>query len=175
MTPRSPSAARRNKLQAVLVIAICAGGIVFAIVLALNAWRSGMAISAYESAAACASASDAVTSDRCRYDGDATVVSTGRSALLTAVVRFDSVPGRTFSTRFASDSEPAGGALTAGGKAPATLWNGRITRLAGVATVDDPHNSLTSTNLLVAAFVGLLSIAGVAAGAFMARDAWRRL
>ena len=83
------------------------------------------------------------------------------------------MPGRTFSTSFATHNEPSSTALIVGTTTDAEVWAGMVTRLAGKVTVDNPENTpaqpyLEFTGMFI---VGGLVILGLSAG--LARDAWK--
>jgi hypothetical protein len=164
----------RTKLQAALVIVVGAGCLVASLVIVYFGFRDTGLISAYRSASSCASPTDALSTEACRYAGKATVLSTSRHDLLEVRVSFDSLPGRTFSTGWPRDGEPDTSALNVGGSAPGELWNGHVTRLAGQPTIDDPEGYPTTSFFEIGGFIGLLSLGAVVSGAFMARAAWRR-
>jgi hypothetical protein len=130
-------------------------------------------ISAFESAAQCASPGNAAAGQHCIYKGQAQVLSTGRHDRLEATIEFDSIPARTFSTSFATHNEPSSTALSVGTTTDAEVWAGMVTRLAGKVTVDNPENTqaqpyLEFTGMFI---VGGLVILGLSAG--LARDAWK--
>jgi hypothetical protein len=130
-------------------------------------------ISAYESAAQCASASNAAQSQSCIYKGQARVLSTGRHDRLEATVEFDSIPARMFNTSFPTHNEPSSTALSVGATSDGEMWAGKVTRLAGKMTVDNPeiHPAQPYLDIALMIFVGGLLILGLSAG--LARDAWR--
>lgn len=123
------------------------------------------AIGAYEATAACASPADATSTD-CRYAGAATVLSSSRTDQLRATVRFDALPDRTFTARFPSDGEPGPGALIAGAATDAELWSGKVSRLAGKPTSDNPESTSPASFLPVGWFLltGALAIFGLSVG-----------
>jgi hypothetical protein len=130
-------------------------------------------IGAYESAAQCASAGDAAQGQSCVYKGQARVLSTGRHDRLEAVVEFDSISARTFSTSFPTNNEPSTTALSVGTTTDGELWAGKVTRLAGKMTADNPQIYPPQSYLEIALMimVGGLVILGLSVG--LARDAWR--
>jgi hypothetical protein len=135
----------------------------------LDVRDSGL-ISAYRSASNCTSPSNALNSDSCRFQGQAQVLSTSRQTRLEAVVSFESLPGRTFSTSFPTNDEPDSSALKAGASVAGELWNGKVTRLAGKATVDDPVGYATSALVEIAALLAVLSLPLLAIGIWLARS-----
>jgi hypothetical protein len=98
------------------------------------------------------------------------VLSTSRQTRLEAVVSFESLPGRTFSTSFPTNDEPDSSALKAGASVAGELWNGKVTRLAGKATVDDPVGYPTSALVEIAALLAVLSLPLLAIGIWLARS-----
>lgn len=124
---------------AVLLLLTCLALVFFEV-------RNSDFISAYRSASTCTSPADALSSKACRFQDQALVVSTNAQAGHQFAVSFDSLPGRTFSTDF-----PTGGGpnlpLSAGDTTTAELWSGKLTRLAGSQTNDDPETYPTSVLL----------------------------
>jgi hypothetical protein len=151
-----------------LIIAVL--GLLACLVLVFFDVRDSGLISNYQSASNCSSPSDALNGDACRFQGTAQVVSTSRQTRLEAVVSFESLPGRTFSTSFPTNDEPDSSALKAGATAAGELWNGNVTRLAGKATVDDPEGLPTSSLLEIAAFLAILSLPLLGIGVWLARS-----
>jgi hypothetical protein len=154
-----------------MALAIAGLGLLTCLVLVFFDIRDSGLISAYRSASDCSSPSDALNSESCLLQGQAQVVSTSRQTRLGAVVSFESLPGRTFSTSFPTNDEPDSSALKAGGTAEGELWNGKVTRLAGKPTVDDPEGYPTSSLLEIAAFLAILSLPLVAIGVWLTRAA----
>jgi hypothetical protein len=165
-------AAWRNKLQAVLGVCISVGVIGAALVMLVFYLSWSRDLADYRSAPPCTSPGDAVDSRVCRYSSNALVLSVVHDPFVDATVRFDAVLGRTFSTSFPKDREPSNLALVAGSTAPAVLWNGRITELAGEITVDSPQDKPIDQFGGLVAFFGLLGIAMLLACILMVRDAW---
>lgn len=130
-------------------------------------------ISAYQSAAKCASPGDAAQGQACVYTGQANVLSTSRHDRLEATVEFDSMPARTFSTSFPNNNEPTSAALSVGTTLDGEVWAGKVTRLAGKRTVDNPESYPAQPYLVFSGMflVGGLVILGLSAG--LARVAWR--
>jgi hypothetical protein len=153
----------------VMALIIAGLGLLACVVLIFFDVRDSGLISAHRSASTCSSSSDALNSDRCSFEGQAQVVSTSRQTRLEAVVSFESLPGRTFSTSFPTNDEPDSSALKAGATVAGELWNGKVTRLAGKATVDDPEGYPTSALLEIAAFLAVLSMTLLAIGVWLAR------
>jgi hypothetical protein len=151
-----------------LVIAVL--GLLACVVLVVFDVRDSGLISTYESASNCSLPLDALNTDTCRFENQAQVVSTGRQTRLEAVVSFESLPGRTFSTSFPTNDEPDSSALKAGATVAGELWNGKVTRLAGKATVDDPEGYPTFALLEIAAFLAVLSLPLLAIGVWLARS-----
>jgi hypothetical protein len=162
----------RNKLQAVLVIAIAVIGLVTALVLLYFDRRDAAEISAYISASVCATPADAIGSESCRYEGRANVVSTRRDIRRYVVVAFDSMPGRTFSSSWPTKTEPDIALLSPGATIDAEVWNGKITKLGGTRTVDSPENVPMGLWEL-SAFLAVLGLPLLAFGGQMVRSAWR--
>lgn len=129
-------------------------------------------ISAYNSAGECALPADAIGSETCRYEGRANVVSTRRDTRLFAVVAFDSMPGRTFSTSWPTKLEPDIASLTPGAPIGAEVWNGKITKLGGLRTVDSPENVPMGLWELTAFFT-VFGLPLLVFGGLAARSAWR--
>ena len=129
-------------------------------------------VTAYQSTPACAAPADAVTSD-CRYAGPAQVLGTSRTDQLRATVRFAAIPGNTFVARFPKDNEPSSSALTTGANADAELWSGKVSRLAGHPTSDNPESTSPDSILPIGWFflVGAMVVFGMSVG--LARVNWR--
>ncbi len=161
----------RLKLQAVLVIAVGVIGAVAAGALTYFNFRNADLQSAYRAATACALPSDALAGEGCRYTADATVTGSSMSNYLTVSVTFDQLSGRTFTTAFGKGLEPPPELVATGSLVRAELWDGHVTRLAGVATSDDPD--LLPGNFLPAAGIGAIVGALVIFwGVQFARKAW---
>jgi len=170
MKSASSGAARRSKAQAVMALVIAGLGLLACLVLIYFDVRDSGLVSAYQSASSCSSPSDALNSDRCRFQGQAQVISTARQTRLEAVVSFESLHGRTFSTSFPTNDEPDSSALKAGASVAGELWNGKVTRLAGKATVDEPERYPTTALLEIAALLAVLSLPLLAIGIWLARS-----
>jgi hypothetical protein len=129
-------------------------------------------ISAYRSTPTCATPADALTTD-CRYAGPAQVLGTSRTDQLRATVQFPAVPAKTFTARFPKDNEPSGSALTTGATTDGELWSGKVSRLAGHPTSDNPESTSAESILPFGWFflVGALLIFGLSVG--LARVNWR--
>jgi hypothetical protein len=130
-------------------------------------------VAAYTSASSCASPTDAVSGRGCRYAGQAHVVSTSRPVRLEVTVAFDALPGRTFTASFTVPNEPDSASLTVGGSVAAELWNGKVTRIEGKTSADDPETFTTTPYLIVAAFSGVFALVIFALAIPLARRAWR--
>ena len=169
--PRPQVVAWRAKAQAVFALALFSAGLIFGAVLFVNSFRERSAISAYGAAAAC-SAAAALSSDRCRFDGLAKVLSTHVEDQLHAMISLDSLPDRTFDVTLRGSAQPPGGPLTVGGSATATLWNGRITELDGEASLDNPDNASPGSDLILGPFFGLFGLIGLAISVRLTREAW---
>jgi hypothetical protein len=153
-----------------MALVIAGLGLLTCVVLVFFDVRDSGLTSAYRSAPNCSSPSNALNTDSCRFQGPAYVISTSRQTRLEAVVSFDSLPGRNFSTSFPTNDEPDASTLKAGASLAGELWNGKVTRLAGKATVDDPEGYPTSALLEIAAFLALLSVPLLAIGVWLARS-----
>jgi hypothetical protein len=162
----------RNKVQAVMVISVAVIGLVIGLVALYFDRHDTAEISAYASSSACAAPADAIGSETCRYAGQATLVSTRQDTRLFAVVTFASTPGRTFSTSWPLNTEPDHSTLSPGAAIAAELWNGKITKLGGVRTVDNPQN-VPSGLWELTAFFTVLGVPLLVIGWQLARKAWR--
>jgi len=162
-----------GKPQAFLCIVIAALALLTCVALTVFDIRDTGFISAYRAASPCSSAADALNTGSCRFLGQADVVSTSTGAGHKAVVSFEALPGRTFSTFFPSGGAPDCSRLQQGDTAEAELWSGKVTRLAGKVTNDDPEEYPTSSLLELALFLGLLGIPLLVIGISLARSAWR--
>lgn len=161
----------RLKLQAVLVIAVGVISLISAVALTYFNFRNADLQSAYRGATACASPSDALAGEDCRYTGDATVTGSSIQTLLSINVRFEGLSGRTFTATFATGREPDAASVSRGAHVTGVLWNGHVTRLAGEATTDDPA-FLPGNFLLAAAVFAVGSLLAFFWGAQFARKAW---
>ncbi|MHB8614050.1 MAG: hypothetical protein ACYDAL_16750 [Candidatus Dormibacteraceae bacterium] len=132
------------------------------------------AISAYQSASSCASPSDAMSGQACRFKGQTQVLSTSRHDRLEAVVSFDALSDRTFHTSFPNDNEPSSTALRGGATADGELWAGRVTRLAGKPTVDNPEPYPAQSFLVFATFFAVSGLVILFMSSRLAKAAWRR-
>jgi hypothetical protein len=172
-SPTTSVAPWHGKPQAIVFIAFGVLALLTGLVLVFFDIRDTGFISAYRAASTCSSPVDALSSDTCRYQGEAQVVSTTTDAGHKAVVSFPALPGRTFSTFFPTGGEPDNSALKAGGTAQAELWSGKVTRLAGKVTNDDPEGYPTSGLLELAAFFAVLGLPLLVIGISFARSAFR--
>jgi hypothetical protein len=102
-------------------------------------FQQSASVGAYTSASSCASPSDALSSEACRYHGPATVESANSHDPFHASVAFEALPSRTFIAGWPPGGGPAITALTLGGTVDAELWNGKVTRAAGKPTIADPE------------------------------------
>ena len=153
-------------------MAIAVIGLGTALVLLYFDRHDGAEIVAYNSAGVCAAPADAIGSEACRYRGQANVVSTRRDTVLYAVVAFDSMPGRTFSTSWPTTNEPDLTLLSPGATIDAEVWNGKLTKLGGTQTADSPENVPMGLWEL-SAFLAVMCLPLVVWGGLMARTAWR--
>ena len=135
------SARRRARYQVVFAAGIGVLALVAAAAAFILYSHYGAAISSYESSPACSSPGDALQGKHCRFSGQAQVLTTTRTDRLNVKVEFYSIPGHTFSTGFTKDSEPSAAALTTGTTTDGELWSGKVTRLAGKLTTDNPEST----------------------------------
>ncbi|HKW59929.1 MAG TPA: hypothetical protein VJR46_09285 [Candidatus Dormibacteraeota bacterium] len=129
-------------------------------------------IGAYQSTPTCAAPADALTMD-CRYAGPAQVLGTSRTDQLRVTVRFPAMPGNTFTGRFPKNGEPSSSAIATGTTEEAELWSGKVSRLAGTPTSDNPESTPAESILPLGWFflAGALVIFGLSAA--LARVKWR--
>jgi hypothetical protein len=167
------SAAWQSKAQAAYAIGIGVVALIAAAVAFLMYLQHNSEMNAYESASTCASPSDALNGQGCRFDGQAHVLSTSRHDRLEAVVTFDALPTRTFSTSFPTHDEPSSTALRAGATSDGELWAGKVTRLAGKPTVDSPEPYPAQTFLIFAVFFSVSGLVIIFMSSRLARAAWR--
>jgi hypothetical protein len=168
------SAAWQSKAQAAYVIGIGVITLIAAAVAFVMYLQHNSTMDAYQSASKCASPGDALNGQGCRYDGQAQVLSTSRHDRLEAVVRFDALPTRTFSTSFPTHDEPSSTALRAGATSDGELWAGKVTRLAGKPTVDSPEPYPAQSYLIFALFFGVSGLGILFFASRLARTAWRQ-
>lgn len=153
--PAPSGAAWRHRAYAVVAFALKVAiviGLSGGVVSITSYFRQSASIAAYRSASICASPTDALTGEVCRYRGQATLVSTTSHDPVKATVVFDSLPSRTFIASWPVGGAPAITALTVGGAVDAELWDGVVTRIAGKATVGDPEILPATFYLQTAAF-----------------------
>jgi hypothetical protein len=170
--PAGGGASWRNRVQAVFTIAIATMALVAALVLLYFDRHDAAEISAYNSASACTAPADAIGSETCRYEGQANVVSTRRETRLYVVVAFDSMPSRTYSTSWSTNNGPNISLLRPGATLDAEVWNGKITKLGGMPTVDSPENVPMGLWELTVFFM-LLGLPLLVFGVLAVRSAWR--
>lgn len=170
--PASSGAPWRGKPQAVVFVVFGVLSLLTALVLVVFDIRDTGFISAYRAAPTCSSPADAVSGDSCRFQGAAQVVSASTDTGHKTVVSFPSVPGRTFTTFFPTGAEPDSTTLQAGGTAQAELWSGKVTRLAGKATNDNPEGYPTSGLLELAAFFAIVGLPLLIIGISFGRSAF---
>jgi len=129
-------------------------------------------IAAYQSIPRCASPGDAVSS-ACRYSGPAQILGTSRTDQLRASVQFSALRGQTFTARFPKNGEPGSSVLAAGTITEGELLSGKVTRLAGKPTSDNPESTSPDSILPLgwAFLVGALVVFGLSVG--LARVNWR--
>ena len=163
----------RAKAQAVIAITIGCMSFIAGLLLGFLDYQLSSRLSAYQAAPACAVASDAAMGSSCQYTGSATVTGSSRQTTISIQLAFASIPGRTFTTAFATENEPTAGSVATGAVVTAKLWDGRVTRVGDVDTVDDPGNRPSPHGLLLGAAVfGCLGILGIVWGIQFARSAW---
>lgn len=114
-------------------------------------------IQAYTSASVCGSPDAALQAHGCRFAGPVTVLSATTTDRLHVTVRFQSMSSQSFATSFLKGQEPAT-TLSAGTATEAELWSGKVTRVAGAPTADNPGSTQAQPFLTVAAF---LAVAGL--------------
>jgi hypothetical protein len=128
---------------------------------------------AFHSAAVCSTAQTAATSQGCTYTGPATITGSHRDVRIFIDLTFAALPGRTFTTSFSTKREPPSNSVSTGVGQTAQLWNGKVTKFAGVGTVDDPDYQ--TTNQIPAALVFVAVGLGISIwSTFLVRRAWRR-
>ncbi|HET7467291.1 MAG TPA: hypothetical protein VFL29_11540 [Candidatus Dormibacteraeota bacterium] len=161
----------RYKLQAALVLAVGILGLGAGALLVYFDFRNSGQLRDYRSAGACQAASDALTTDTCKYSGSATVAGTSGQAALSVDLKFDSLPDHTFQVSFPTDREPDSSSLNTGASAPAVLWNGEVTEFAGVSSAENPN--YLPQNLALAGWIIVVFGLGVGAlSAPLVRRAW---
>jgi len=173
-TPQPWGAAWRNKAQAALALAvgvIMVGNGIFFLVMYFG---NNSDVAAYTSASTCASPTEAASGHGCRYDGQSRVIRTSRPVRLEVTVAFDGLPGRTFTASFTVPNEPDSTSLKVGGSVAAELWNGKVPRIEGKMSADDPVTFTTTPYLIVAAFSGMFAVVIFALAIPLARRAWRQ-
>jgi hypothetical protein len=159
------------KLQGAMMLFAGLVGVVAGAALVFFDYRNSAELRAYQSAAQCQAATDAVTTDTCLYSGQATVAGTSRGSTLSVDLTFASLPGRAFTATFPADREPPATALESRGTGQAELWNGLVTRYAGANSVQNPEylpKNLTPAGLIL--LVVGLSATGYAV--LRVRQAW---
>lgn len=128
---------------------------------------------AFDSAAVCSTPQTAAASQSCSYTGPATITGSHRDVRIYVDLTFAALAGRTFMTSFSTKREPPSNAVSTGGSQTAQLWDGKVTKFAGVGTVDDPD--YLQTNSIPAALIFAAAGLGVSIwSAFLVRRAWRR-
>lgn len=129
----------RYKLQAVLVLLTGVVGAIAGAVLVFFDYRNNSEFNSYQSAAQRARPADALNADKCRYVGPATVTETTLQSVLSVDVTFAGLPGHAFVATFPTGREPDQQSLRTGATVSAELWNGLVTEVAGVKSVQDPE------------------------------------
>ena len=173
-TPPPWGAAWRNKAQVAFALAvgvIAVGNGIFFLVMYLG---NNSDVAAYTSASACASPTDALSGRGCRYEGQSRVISTSRPVRLEVTVAFDGLPGRTFTASFTVLNEPDSTSLKVGRSVAAELWNGKVTRIEGKTSADDPETFTTTPYLIIAGFSGMFAVVIFALAIPLASQVWRQ-
>jgi hypothetical protein len=169
---RGTEAPWRAQVQAVIVIIIGCASLLAGIVLSYFHIHDNAELNAYRTAAACATASDALAGETCIYTGPATVTGSSTTTLLTLNIALASIRGRSFKADFPTDRKPDASSVAQGAKVAAELWNDEITKVAGVASTTDPE--YLPTDLLIGGVIfGLLGLVAIYWGIGFARNAWR--
>jgi hypothetical protein len=119
------------------------------------------ALAAYNSAAACASLADAEAGRECRITEPATIISLVASDSNTTDIYF-AFAGRYTPSSPATlpDGITVSQNLTVGTQVPVEVWGTRVTRIAGIATMDNPVNDPAPGALRIIGF--LLVVTGFA-------------
>jgi hypothetical protein len=163
----------RFKLQSVLVLAVGLIGLVVGVGGVYLQFLYASEQKAFDSAAVCSTPQTAATSQKCSYTGLATITGNHRDVRIVIDLTFAALPGRTFTTSFSTKREPASNSASAGASQTAQLWSGKVTKFAGVGTVDNPDyqpsNQIPAALVFVAVGLGISIWATV-----MVRRAWRR-
>jgi hypothetical protein len=162
----------RAKLQAGLLLLIAVAGTVMGAVAVYMDYRNSADLRAYQSAGTCSVAADALSSDSCRYMGNATVTATSQQSKLSMTLTVEGLRGHSFVATFPFSREPAASYLADGATAPAELWNGTVTQFAGVKSAENPEflpKLALAGWILVVVGLGLIGW-----GVTLARKAWRR-
>lgn len=165
----------RNQVKAVVAAALGAFVLVASVLFGIAYVRNSSQVDTYHSSASCASPDQSLTTTACRYRGSATVVRVYRSDRLMTVVTFEVLPGHVFNTSFPVDHEPDQGALVVGASAPAEIWNGRVTSMAGKRTFDNPEIRPTVSLLIASPALAALGFLMLSLSYLMWRDAQRQL
>jgi len=153
------------------LLAIALAGLVAGTLLIFSGVRNAADLNAYRSAAECSSPSDAVAGG-CRYSGVATVTASQRQSKLSVDLRFEDLPGRSFTAQFATDREPLEVSTATGSSVTCELWNGKVTKFDGVGTVDDP-DYFAANNLIPGVIFFVVSLVATYWGIGFVRLAWR--
>jgi hypothetical protein len=162
----------RAKVQAVIVIIVGCASLLAGIVLGYFHIHDNAELNAYRAAGVCAAASDALAGETCIYTGRATVSASTTTTLLTLNLTFAGISGRSFTADFPTDREPDASSVAQGANVTAELWNGEITKVAGVASTTNPE--YLPTELLIGGFIfGVLGLVAIYWGIGFARKAWR--
>jgi hypothetical protein len=167
----APTTAPSKPWSAGLLL-VAVGGLVAGLLLVYSGIRNSAELTAYRSASACTSPSDALTGEGCIYTGPATVTGSRRPQKLSVDLAFSGLTGSSFTATFATDREPSQDSVSTGSTATAELWNGHVTKVAGVGTVDDP-DYFAMNNLVPGIILGLVSLVAAWWGIGFVRIAWR--
>ena len=162
----------RAKAQSAIFLAVGLIGIVAGVFFVYVQIQYRDEQSAFQAAAACSTPETAATSQRCTFTGPATIKATHRSIRIFVDVTFAALPDRTFTTSFATNREPTSEMVRVGVTQTAQLWDGKVTKFAGVGTVDDPEYLVSSVPEALAFVVAGLVVA--IWSSFLVRRAWRR-
>lgn len=173
MDPITGEAPWRAKAQAVgtMVVGVAVAGL--GLTALYSDFHTRAEVQAYSAASICPAPVDALSGDACRYTGVATVLETSEQSTLSVALSLNAFPDRDFVATFAISDEPAPSSLTRGATAAVEVWNGEVTKYAGVHSLEDPE--LAPQNLgpggwgFSAAGLGVLGL-----GIFLATRAWRR-
>ena len=161
--------ARGARAQALIWLAIGLA-LLIAGVAAIYSSTGNDLLTAYGSAPACSSFNDANAGKDCRYAGTAMVTNMSRDGGETDIFfEFPAWHTPFFEARLSATAQPTA-AIHVGSQVQFELWRYRVTRLAGVDTLDNPAEG-SSQGILHA--IGLLLLVLSASAMFVARRTWR--